>query len=164
MLIRKLTPQECQEMMTRSVFGRLGCASDDQSYVVPIYFAFEPDRLYGFTTVGRKIEWMRKNPKVCVEVDEVVDHFQWMSVIVTGRYQELPDTVEFRSERKHALMALEKRLLWWQTALAAKQLPTRYETPEPLFYCISIDSMTGLRSTPDAVESAIGLVDPPRNL
>jgi nitroimidazol reductase NimA-like FMN-containing flavoprotein (pyridoxamine 5'-phosphate oxidase superfamily) len=85
---------------------------------------------------------MRKNPKVRVEVDEVVDHFRWMSVIVTGRYQELPNTVEFSSERLHALMTLEKRLLWWQTALAAKQLPTRYETPQPLFYRIYIDSMT----------------------
>ena len=164
MLIRNLTPQECQQMMTRGVFGRLGCASDNQPYVVPIYFAYEPDHLYSFTTVGRKIEWMRKNPKVCVEVDEVVDHFQWMSVIVTGRYQELPNTVEFSSERQHALMALEKRLLWWQTALAAKQLPTRYETPEPLFYCIYIDSMTGRRAIPDAVESRIGLADQPRTI
>lgn len=164
MLIRNLTLQECQQMMSRSVFGRLGCASDNQPYVVPIYFAYDPDRLYGFTTVGRKIEWMRKNPKVCVEVDEVVNHFEWMSVIVTGRYQELPNTVEFSSERLHALMVLEKHLLWWQTALAAKRLPTRYETPEPLFYCIYVDSMTGLRAIPDAVESTIGLTNQPRTI
>lgn len=141
--------------MTRSVFGRLGCASDNQPYVVPIYFAYEPYQLYGFATFGRKIEWMRKNPKVCVEVDEVVDHYQWMSVIATGRYQELPNTAEFNSERLNALAALEKRLLWWQTALAAKQLPTRSESPEPLFYCIYIDSITGVRAMPDPVESKI---------
>jgi len=150
--------------LTRTVFGRLGCASDNQPYVVPIYFAYEPDQLYGFTTVGRKIDWMRKNPKVCVEVDEVVDHFRWMSVIVTGRYQELPNSVEFGSERERALMALEKRLLWWQTAFAARQLPTRYETPEPLFYCIFIDSMTGLRAIPDAVESRMGVTDQQRTI
>jgi uncharacterized protein len=120
---------------------------------VPIYFAYEPYQLYAFATFGRKIEWMRKNPKVCVEVDEVVDHYEWMSVIATGRYQELPNTDEFDSERLNALKALEKRLLWWQTALAAKQLPTRSESCEPLFYCIYVDSITGVRAMPDAVES-----------
>ena len=155
MLIRNLTPKECQKMMARNVLGRLGCSRDDQPYVVPIYFAYEPHRLYGFATVGRKIKWMRKNPKVCVEVDEVVDHYRWTSVIATGRYRELPNTAEFKSERLHALMALEKRMLWWQTAVAAKQLPTRNETSEPVFYSIHIDSLTGVRAIPDAVESKI---------
>lgn len=162
MLIRDMTPQECRQVLTRNGFGRLGCARDNQPYVVPIYFAFEPDHLYGFTTVGRKIEWMRTNPKVCVEVDEVINHFQWMSVIVTGRYQELPNTPELSSERVHALMVLEKRMLWWQTAFAAKQLPTRHQSPEPLFYCVHIDSVTGHRAVPDAVESSIGLADETR--
>ena len=141
--------------MTRNVFGRLGCASDNQPYVVPIYFAYEPYQLYGFATFGRKIEWMRKNPKVCVEVDEVVDHYQWTSVVATGRYQELPNTPEFDTERLNALTALQKHLLWWQTALAAQQLPTRSESPEPLFYCIYIDSITGVRAAPDPIESRI---------
>jgi len=154
-LIRTLTPRECHQVMTRTVFGRLGCAKDNQPYVVPIYFAYEPYQLYGFATVGRKIEWMRKNPKVCVEVDEIVDHYQWKSVIVTGRYQELPNTPKFSSERLHALRVLEKRLLWWQTALAAKQLPTKSATTEPLFYCIYVDSITGVCAIPDSVESKI---------
>lgn len=162
MLIRDMTPQECREVLTRSGFGRLGCARDNQPYIVPIYFGFELEILYGFTTVGRKIEWMRTNPKVCVEVDEVVSHFQWMSVIVMGRYQELPNILEFRPERQNALLALEKRMLWWQTAIAAQQLPTRHQTSEPLFYCIHIDSMTGHRAVPDAVESRIGLADQKR--
>jgi hypothetical protein len=159
MLIRDMTPQECRQMLTRSGFGRLGCARENQPYVVPIYFAYEPDHLYIFTTVGKKIEWMRANPKVCVEVDEVVSHFQWMSVIITGRYQELPNTPEFRAERQQALMVLEKRMLWWQTAFAAKQVLPRDKSDEPLFYCVHIDSMTGHRAVPDAVESTIGLAD-----
>jgi nitroimidazol reductase NimA-like FMN-containing flavoprotein (pyridoxamine 5'-phosphate oxidase superfamily) len=157
MLIRDLTPQECREVLARTGFGRLGCAQDNQPYVVPIYFAYEPERLYSFTTVGQKIEWMRTNPKVCLEVDEVESHFQWMSVIVTGRYQELPNTRKFRTERQNALVALEKRVLWWQTAIAAKRWPVGHGTAEPLFYCIHIDSMTGLRAFPDAGEPRTGL-------
>ena len=159
MMIRDMTPKECREMMTRSDLGRLGCAQNNQPYVVPIYFAYEPDHLYSFTTVGRKIEWMRSNPKVCVEVDEIVNQFQWMSVIVTGRYQELPNTTELSAERVHALHVLEKRGLWWRTAFAAQDLPTRRQNAEPRFYCIHIDSMTGHRAVPDAIESASGLAD-----
>jgi uncharacterized protein len=158
MLIRDMTSQECMLLLTRLGFGRLACARHNQPYVVPIYFAYESGRLYSFTTVGKKIEWMRTNPKVCVEVDEVVNHFQWMSVIATGRYQELPNTPALSSERQLAVMALEKRVLWWHTALAAKQ-PSTLCTGEPLFYCIHIDSMTGHRAVRDAVEAANGLVD-----
>jgi nitroimidazol reductase NimA-like FMN-containing flavoprotein (pyridoxamine 5'-phosphate oxidase superfamily) len=34
---------------------------------------------------------MRANASVCVEVDDVVSYDQWVSVIATGRYEELPD-------------------------------------------------------------------------
>ena len=50
---------------------------------------------------------MRSNPKVCVEVDEVTGHSSWVSVIISGRYQELPNTPEHSSERRHAYSLLE---------------------------------------------------------
>ena len=152
MLVKDMTSKECSEMLARTSFGRLGCARDNQPYVVPIYFAYEPHHLYGFSTVGQKIEWMRANPKVCVEVDEVKNHFEWMSVIVSGRYQELPDTPEFQLERRNAQLVLEKRMLWWQTAYVAKQTRAKSQATEPIFYCIHIDSMTGYRAAPDATD------------
>jgi nitroimidazol reductase NimA-like FMN-containing flavoprotein (pyridoxamine 5'-phosphate oxidase superfamily) len=69
----------------------LDALKNNQPYVVPIYFAYEPDRLYGFSTVGQKVEWMRDNPLVCVEADEVRAHNEWASVVVLGRYEELSD-------------------------------------------------------------------------
>ncbi len=71
MLIRELTRHECLELMTRSRLGRLACAHETQPYIVPIYFAYDNDYLYSFSTVGQKIQWMQANPNVCVEVDEV---------------------------------------------------------------------------------------------
>jgi nitroimidazol reductase NimA-like FMN-containing flavoprotein (pyridoxamine 5'-phosphate oxidase superfamily) len=95
---------------------------------------------------------MRANPKVCVEVDEVTNHFEWMSVIVSGRYQELPDTPEFQLERRNAQLVLEKRMLWWQIAYVAEQPRAKSQATAPLFYCINIDSMTGHRAVPDATD------------
>ena len=92
-------------------------------YIVPIYFAYEPDHIYGFTTLGQKVESMRSNPLVCVEVDEVLSHFRWSSVVVVGRYEELPDTPQYSEVRPQAQLRLEKRALWWQTATAAARSP-----------------------------------------
>jgi hypothetical protein len=103
MLIREINIRECRDLLERLGAGRLGCARDNQPYIVPIYFAYEPDRLYGFSTVGQKIEWMRRNPKVCVEADEVISHNNWVSVIALGRFEELtdkPGTKGFGGRRK----------------------------------------------------------------
>ena len=99
MLMSEMTRNECRDLVTRLGFGRLACAHQNQPYIVPIYFAYEPDRLYGFATLGRKVEWMRSNPLVSVQVDEVISHFRWSSVVVLGRYEELPDTPEYAGVR-----------------------------------------------------------------
>jgi hypothetical protein len=65
-ILAELDRQECKDLLARLGFGRLACAHENQPYIVPVYFAYEPDRLYGFGTIGKKIECMRSNPLVCV--------------------------------------------------------------------------------------------------
>jgi hypothetical protein len=155
MLVRELNREECHDLLERLGFGRLACARENQPYIVPIYFAYEPDRLYGFATVGQKIEWMRSNPMVCIEVDEVRSHVEWASVIVRGRYEELPDTPEYSEVRLQAQSLLEKRSLWWQTGFAAAQTRGQFDRDIPIFYCIHIEEITGHRASADPVENAI---------
>ena len=158
MLIRDMTSQECRNLLARLGVGRLACARDNQPYIVPVYFAYEPDRLYGFATLGRKIEWLRSNPLVCVEADEVRDHFEWQSVIVMGRYEEYPDTPKYKELRIQAQALLEKRSLWWQTAYAANQARSHASQAAPVFYCVHIEEITGHRASPDPTETAAGFV------
>jgi uncharacterized protein len=157
MIISELGRKECQQLLARSNFGRLGCARNNQPYVVPIYFAFQPDRLYAFATLGRKIEWMRGNPQVCVQVDEVHSHYEWSSVIVTGRYEELPDTPPYQEARREAQQQLEKRALWWQTGYVAHRHREGADSNTPVFYCIHVEDISGLRAVPDNAESLAGL-------
>lgn len=157
MIVREMSEEECRGLLARVDFGRLATVYQDQPYIVPIYFSYEPEYLYGFTTLGRKVEWMRANPRVCVEVDDVLSHFHWSSVVVFGRYEELPDTSAYREARLQAQVRLEKRVLWWQTAYAAGQARNSLQPADALFYRIHIDQMTGRRATPDPVESAVGL-------
>lgn len=154
MQVTELSAKECRQILTRVSMGRLGCSRDDQPYVVPIYFAYEPDHLYGFATGGQKMEWMRTNPKVCVEVDEIASQFGWVSLVVTGRFRELPDAPPHAQERKHARELLEQRSLWWETAFATRRVKSASDAIPPLFYSIQIESISGYRAVANADEAA----------
>src|SRR5450755_1186554 len=94
MVIREMSREECLRVLAGARLARLACARENQPYIVPVYLAYQEASgcLYGFTTPGQKVEWMRANPLVCVEVDEVAANDQWVSVIAMGRYEEIPET------------------------------------------------------------------------
>src|SRR5271157_5230817 len=140
MLINEMTTEECSTVLARAPMARLGCSFENQPYVVPIYFAHESDYIYVFSTFGQKIEQMRANPKVCVQTDEIQSASEWVSVIVSGRYQELPEP-QYTAERKHASTLLGKRYHWWLNALAERRMKLGDSLIEPLFFRIHIDSM-----------------------
>jgi len=59
--------------------------------------------VYVFSTLGKKIEWMRQNPKICLQVDEMASPSNWISVVINGTYLELPEpqyTVEKEGARE----------------------------------------------------------------
>lgn len=145
MVVNEMNEKECRELFSRTSMGRLGCSQADQPYVVPIYFAFELDFFYVLSTIGQKIEWMRANPKVCIEIDEIASESEWTSVIVNGQFQELLEP-QYTDERAHARKLLEKRYLWWQNALGERQLKSGQDLITPTFFRIRVASMTGLRA------------------
>jgi nitroimidazol reductase NimA-like FMN-containing flavoprotein (pyridoxamine 5'-phosphate oxidase superfamily) len=146
MVINEMTEQECREALARTSFGRLGCSLGDQPYIVPICLANDGDFIYVFSTLGKKIVWMRANPKVCIQIDEINAQSQWSSIIVNGRYEELPEP-QHAGECKHARQLLEKQSQWWLNTFAERQLRLGDKLIEPLFFRIHVDSMTGLRAT-----------------
>ena len=109
MWIEEMPRQDCADLLARNQLARLACAKDDQPYVTPLFFASYAEALYSFSTVGQKIAWMRANPLVCVEADEVTNPQEWKSVVVFGRYEELPDTPGYEAERELAHSLLERR-------------------------------------------------------
>ena len=98
MLIQELTPTQCAEILQRNDVGRLGCSKEGQPYVVPISFSFDRERscVYSFSKVGQKVSWMRENPRVCLEVDDIQDKDHWQTVIIVGRYEEIQDSPKRR--------------------------------------------------------------------
>jgi hypothetical protein len=144
MLVNEISENECLEVLSRASMGHLGCAQDDQPYIVPVYFAYEPGKVYLFSTHGKKIEWMRANPKVCLEVEETRSQSDWVTVLANGRYEELP-APQYAEELAHARKLLEKRSQWWLNAMAERRIEEPDELIQPLFFRIIIESVSGLR-------------------
>ena len=146
MAIKEMSDKECRAVLAAARLGRLGCALDNQPYVVPISLVCEDDWIYSFSTSGQKIEWMRANPKVCVQVDEISSQSHWVSVIANGSYQELREP-QFEIERAHARKLLDNHHHWWLNALAERQLKSGDELIAPLFFRIRIESVSGLETS-----------------
>jgi nitroimidazol reductase NimA-like FMN-containing flavoprotein (pyridoxamine 5'-phosphate oxidase superfamily) len=149
MVIHEMTIEECGDALAHANVARLVCEMDDQPYAVPVYLVYDGTYLFGFATMGYKIDCMRSNPLVCVEIDEVKSENQWMSVVVFGRYEELPETPEYETTRAHAHELLQKRAMWWEPATVAVEHRGFPRTFAPIFYRIHIDRMTGHRASPD---------------
>lgn len=154
MLITKMRSKECRELLARLGFGRLACSSNNRPYIIPIYFAYDRERLYCFSTQGQKIEWMRENPLVCIEADVIRSHDDWTSVVALGRYVEIPNTPENRKGWEYARSLLQKRSQWWQSGYTITQIRRQPTPPIPVYYCILIEKFSGLRASPDISESS----------
>lgn len=114
MLIRSLNTLECTKVLTANRLGRLACAREGRPYVVPIHFAYGDKHLYAFSRPGKKIERMCANPLVSVLIEERGQGREWKSVVVDGRYEELPDRIGHKVQRDHAWALLSKHSDWWE--------------------------------------------------
>jgi nitroimidazol reductase NimA-like FMN-containing flavoprotein (pyridoxamine 5'-phosphate oxidase superfamily) len=157
--IHEMSTVECNEILERTNVGRLACAHDNQPYVVPINFAFDGCYFYGFTTLGQKVEWMRSNPLVCLEVDETTNESQWTSIVALGRYEELLDEPEYEQARTRAHSFLQKRATWWEPAYISKEHQDQPHSLTPIFYRIRVNQITGHRANTDEREAETAAAD-----
>lgn len=147
MVIHEMTEQECRAMLATTNVARLACARNNQPYVVPIHIDLDADFLYSYATLGQKIEWMRANPAVCLEVDELMSDGHWASLVVFGRYEELPSVPQHQDSRRVAERLFQRHAMWWEPASVPL---ASHERRPPIVFRIRIDRMTGRRAGPDS--------------
>ncbi|MEW9094789.1 MAG: pyridoxamine 5'-phosphate oxidase family protein [Clostridiaceae bacterium] len=70
MPINWLTKDKCITLLSKAVYGSLAtCGEDGQPYITPINYIIDNDKIYFHTGFkGRKLDNIRSNPKVCLEV------------------------------------------------------------------------------------------------
>ena len=153
MLIQDMTRNASIDLLIRTRLYRLACAHEGQPYVFPIYCAYRDNYLHSFSRLGQKIVWMRTNPLVCVEGDELVSSHDWATVIVLGKYEELPDTPQYAEHRKYAYELLQRRPVWWEPGYVKTALTEKAHAVEFIYFRIHVNQISGHRGVPDAASS-----------
>lgn len=106
-MLGNLNNKEIENLIQQQYVGHLACHADDSTYVVPISYAYDGEYIYFISKEGQKVDMVRKNPRVCFQIDELKDMANWKSVVVWGECEELPND----GNRKKAIETLLKRSL-----------------------------------------------------
>jgi nitroimidazol reductase NimA-like FMN-containing flavoprotein (pyridoxamine 5'-phosphate oxidase superfamily) len=66
-----MTDAETKKLLSQAPVGRLGTSKNNQPYVVPICFIYHQNKIYFHCAhKGKKIDNIKANPNVCLQVDE----------------------------------------------------------------------------------------------
>jgi nitroimidazol reductase NimA-like FMN-containing flavoprotein (pyridoxamine 5'-phosphate oxidase superfamily) len=145
--------QEMETILAGAPVGRLGLADDGEPYVVPLNFVYGGGRIYFHAGLeGRKIDMLKKNPRVCFEVDELKEVVvnKEASCFSTAYYQSVIawGSARFLESDEEKLKALD--LLMQKYAAGAQYEAIAEHTLAIVNVCeIKIDSMTGKANAPD---------------
>lgn len=136
-MITPLSPETARALLVESRVGRLGVVYEGGPYVVPVNYALEGDTVYVHSLPGRKLVAMRANPRVCLQVDKVIDPFHWSSAIAFGTYEEVTDA----DERDHAVRTLLAR---FPRLTPVESVPVHDGQSSVVIFRISIHDITGV--------------------
>ena len=146
-MIKNLIVKECIEILSNNYIGRLAYIAQGQPFVVPITFYYDRhnNSIISYSAGGFKIESMRKNSLISLEVDEIRSVNRWRSVLAHGLFEELSSI-----DAKHQLHQFAQGV---KNIIATKE----NENPQfigefsskleaegiPIVYRLNIDKITG---------------------
>jgi nitroimidazol reductase NimA-like FMN-containing flavoprotein (pyridoxamine 5'-phosphate oxidase superfamily) len=90
--MESLTRDEALEILAHEYVAHLGVVSNGAPYVAPMSFVVDGDRILFRTMAGRKLDAIKANPAVCIEVSRYdEERGAWVSVIVEGHARLVAD-------------------------------------------------------------------------
>ena len=137
-MIKRMSDDAAWALLRAGCLARLGCIADDSPYVVPINYAADGASVLVHTLPGRKLEAMRANPRVCLQVDDITDQYRWRSVLAYGTFVEIKNGAE-RARALGHLLAQFPELTPVESLIADD-----VAAPPPVIFRIRIDHITGL--------------------
>ncbi len=136
MIIGKLKLSDALSILHESTFGRLGCITKGEPYVIPINYYFDGKYIFSHSLPGRKIDAMRANPRVCLQVDQIRDPYHWRSAIAYGQYDEIVDP-----QKREKVMAELFKHIEQMTPVESKMIGT---SEKMIVYRIKLTEITGV--------------------
>ncbi|HJQ24250.1 MAG TPA: pyridoxamine 5'-phosphate oxidase family protein [Blastocatellia bacterium] len=117
--------------------GHLGCVADGMPYVVPVCYLLSDDAIYVHSLGGRKVRALRQDPRACLQVEAIVDDYNWRSAIAFGRFEEVTDA----DERERAVRRLLAR---FPRLTPVESVPVHDGQSSVIVFCIRIEAITGV--------------------
>jgi uncharacterized protein len=136
MSIGKLGNTDALAILHEGTLGRLGCIAAAWPYVVPVNYYFDGENIYIHTLPGKKLDALRANPRVCLQVDEIKDPYNWRSVIAYGTFEEV-----FNVETKENVLTRLYSRLPHMTPVESRLVNGMKET---IVFRIKVEEVTGM--------------------
>lgn len=141
-------PVLLREILGRAPVVRVAMCDGDRPYLVPLSFVLDGEALWIHSAAhGHKLEVLRRNPRVCFEVDEGVEAvphreacsvgMRFRSVVGSGR----ATFVDAEEEKVRVLQAFARKY----APKADARLPA-HEVEKTVVIRLSIERLTGKRS------------------
>ena len=136
--IRELPAEQIEALLRTAIVGRIACcghgaAGDGRPYLVPLAYGYDGDAVYAHSGPGRKLDFMRAEPRVTFEVDLAVAPDRWRSVIAEGTFEEIDDPRQRDTALKviygtEGIPDLGSQTIVFRIRLTSRS--GRYETPD----------------------------------
>ncbi len=139
-----LDRSDAERILGRNTIGRLGCyvPTEDRVYVVPISYRLAGQTAYFGCLPGKKVDCLVAHPSgVCLEVDQISDEQDWVSVIATGICEQLKGFDYYAEERRAIGRASRGPLRW---TFLDDNSPSGHKL---VLFALRIEEITGRRDS-----------------
>ncbi|MGB5371263.1 MAG: pyridoxamine 5'-phosphate oxidase family protein [Flavobacteriaceae bacterium] len=144
-----LTSSECIRLLKNNYIGHLGFISQGDPHVIPITFYYNQadNTIISYSEEGHKINAMRHNGSVSLQVEEIISNSNWQSVLVHGNFEEIKGSNakyllhQFAEGVKNVLKVKEQKHPEFISEFSSKT----YSGGIPIVYRINISVMNGKR-------------------
>lgn len=136
MSVGKLPLSDATSILQKANLGRLGCIANGEPYVIPVNYYFDGTHIFVHSMPGKKINALRANPRACLQVDDIVDSYNWRSVIAYGNYEEVAE----ESDREQILEEIFKNVPQL-TPVESKMAKSNEKT---IIFRLVVDQITGV--------------------
>jgi hypothetical protein len=144
-----LTSSECIRLLKNNYTGHLGFISQGYPYVIPITFHYNQadNTIISYSEEGHKINAMRNNGSVSLQVQDIISNSNWQSVLVHGTFEEIKGSNakyllhQFAEGVKDKVKVKEHKHPEFISEFSSKT----YSGGVPIVYRINVSEMKGKR-------------------
>ena len=142
---------ECAEMLKNNYICHLAFISQQWPFVIPItYYYDQTDNcIISYSGEGHKIDAMRSNNLVSIQVEEIEYINKWKSILILGKFEEITGLdakcflKQFVTSVKLNILKKEKKDLHFINEFSSKI----DSGSRPIVYRIKILEITGMQRT-----------------